>query len=108
MCGPGTGGAIDFAQNLVFFNASDLAAQAVHEYRELFAERGRGRRLAMSAAQHWHIGVVARKRLERIHDLAQCGKPHLVHRALHHERVRQVVDVFARAVDVHDFGERLQ
>lgn len=106
--GEGAGRAVDLAEDLVGGDPALLAAQPVGEDRELLAERGGGGRLAVGAREHRHLRGVLRERGEVRDHALQRGQPHLLHGALDHQGVGEVVDVLAGAVDVHHLGQRLQ
>ena len=106
--GVGTGRAVDLAEHPVGGDAARLPAQAVREDRDLLAERGGGRGLAVGTREHRHLGGLAGEGLEVPDQRLEGGQPHLVHGPADHQRVGEVVDVLAGAVDVHDLGERLE
>ncbi len=76
--------------------------------RDLLAERGRARGLAVRARQHRHVGQRMRERAQPVVHLVQRGQQHLVARGLQHQRVAGVVDVLAGAGEVHELGRALQ
>ncbi len=102
----GAGGAVELAQVLGALDAAQLSAQAVREDGELLAHRRRRGRLPVRAAEHRDVGVLARHVGELVGQRGRGGQPHVAHAALHHERVRQVVDVLGRAREVHELARR--
>src|SRR5690606_15547845 len=104
----GAGRAVDLAEHLVRGDAAGLPAQAVGEDRHLLAERGGGRGLAVGAREHRHLGGLAGEGSQVLDQRLEGGQPHLVHGPADHQRVGEVVDVLAGAVDVHDLGEGLE
>ncbi len=83
-----------------------LRVQARGDVGEFLAHRGGGRGLAVGARQHRRRGVPVRQRVEHFADGVEHGQKLRRARALQHECVGEVVDVFrcAREMQPFEFG----
>jgi hypothetical protein len=106
--GPRACRARELGQVLAGFDLVGHARQPPREDAELFAHRGRSGGLAVGARQHRGVAVLHGEIGERCDHGAQLGKPHALDRALHGERVRRGVDVFAGAREVGQFGDGVE
>ena len=75
------------------------------EHGELLAHRGRRGGLAVGVGEQRHVAQVAGHRGEPVDQGGRAGQPDLVHGALDHHGVREVVDVLAGAAEVDQLGE---
>ena len=98
--------AVDLAQQLDRADGIPGAAQAVDDVGEFLADRGGRRRLAVGARQHRQVGQLVRQVGQARDDLFQRRQQHGIARALQHQGMRQVVDVFRGAGEVDELGHR--
>lgn len=98
------GGAVEFERHLQCVDLLHLPAQALLEYRELLAERGRRGGLAVRAREHRHVGAVLRGTVDPLH-----GELERLHQRIdgisQHQPVGDVVDIFRRASEMDPFHE---
>ena len=88
---------------------AQLAPQPVREDRELLAERRRRGRLPVREGEQRLVRALVRERGDLVDERRRGRGSHTsLHRAADHERVRQVVDVLARAREVHELADVVQ
>src|SRR5690606_1936813 len=78
--------------------------QTVRQDGELLAQGRRRRGLAVGPRQQRRRGVLARHPGELVDERRRLRQPDVADRTAHHERVREVVDVLARAREVHQLA----
>ena len=98
--------AVDLAEELGLGERASLAAHAVHDVRELLAERGRARGLAVRAREEGDVGRVAGERREGRVQRVDAGEQVLVPPAREQPVPGEVVDVLGRAGEVHELAVR--
>jgi hypothetical protein len=77
------------------------AAQAGHDVRELLAERGGARGLAVRAREHGEARVLVRERAQLLDELVELAGEHDAS-GTQHACVGEIVDVLGRAAEVHE------
>ncbi len=97
-------GPAEFSQELCGGNLPAHTIEAVDEDGHFFAEGRWRRRLAVRAREHRRCRVFDGQRTESGYGPLQGGRPHQFHRIPHRQGVGEIVDVFARARDVCQFG----
>ena len=91
---------VDFAQNFHGFDLLDLAFQARHHVGHFFAQ-GSGRcGLAVGTRQHRQGGVIVRQLADVVGDFLH-NRQHDIAAGSQHQTMRQVVDVFGGAGEMH-------
>ena len=108
MGGEVAGGARELAEVLGLFDAAQLAAEAVREHGHFLAEGGRRGRLTVGAREHRVVAELFGELCEAVGEGACLRQPHLLNSIPHRDRVREVVDVLARAGEVGEFGDVLE
>ncbi len=96
-------GAVDLAEDLRRGQALFGALQTVHHVRHFLAQSARRGGLPVGAAQHRQVGVLVGKVFQTPDQHLQRGQHHGIARALEHQRVAQVVDVFRGAGEMDEF-----
>src|SRR3989338_8986805 len=108
MSGESTDRAAELALHFKFGKLRQLPLQSFHEDPEFFADgRGRGR-LAVSETQKRNILRLARHGAQIFQEFAEDGTQDVLKRAMNHQAVGQIVDVFARQTEVDEFEMFLQ
>ena len=102
-------GAVHLAQDGDALDTGALCVQARGDIGEFLADRGGGRGLAVGARQHRRRGVPRAPASRAVlADGVEHGQQQRRARALQHERIGEVVDVFRRAgkMQPFEFGRR--
>ena len=102
----GASGAREFAPVLDLIDGGEKKLEAMHEDGELLAHRRWCRGLAVGVREHRRIAQLERERAQRLDEGACAGHPHIAYRRADGEGVGEVVDVFARAREVRELGDR--
>ncbi len=101
-------GTIDLAHDLYVAQLFGLACQTIGHIGEFLAHGSGGSRLPVGARQHGDVGHGLGHVRQRIHQCVHLRHQHLLPRFLHHQRVGEVVDVFAGAGEVNEFLDFVQ
>ena len=98
----GAGGAVDLAEVFLFAHMLELAVETVDEHGELFAQRGRRGRLAVGQCEQGHVAILFGFFGQQVDNRLRVRQPHLFDCVLHAAGDGQVVDVLARAGEMHE------
>ena len=106
MCVEVADGAVPLAKNRHPLQSCAGAPEACRHVGEFLAQRGRARRLAVSAGQHRQGRVFAGRAGQPVLYVGQCRQQYARARGRKQTGVAQIVDVLGGAAEVHQFEQR--
>ena len=100
-----TSGSVELTHDLDSLEIPDLASQTVGVVGDLLADCRRRGTLTVRSAHHGYIRPGFSCLFKTSAQVAQLRQHYILHGVMHHERVRQIINIFGRAREVEIFFE---